>query len=103
MQVTVAAGASAPVGQVMLGLAPPKSGSWTLTGSSVTLPVLTTLKPKVILSPASAPLPSTSSIADDVLTRSTVAVRATGVLVVSESVTLAPLGAVPVAVPVLST
>ena len=103
MQVSVAPGASAPVGQLTFGLVPPNSGSWTLTGSSVTLPVLVTLKPKVIVSPASAPLPSTSSISEEVLTRSTVAVRATGVLVVSLSVTLVPDGAVPVVVPVLST
>ena len=43
-QGTDAPGASAPAGQVMLGFAPPKSGSWTLTGFSVTLPVLVTLK-----------------------------------------------------------
>ena len=103
MQVTEAPGASAPAGQVMLGFAPPKSGSWTLTGCSVTLPVLVTLKPKVIVSPAAAPLPSRSLIADAVFTRSIAAVRATGVLVESALVTFAPEGAVPVAVAVLST
>ena len=43
VQVTAAPGASAPGGQVTLGLAPPKSGSCTVTGFSVTVPVLVTL------------------------------------------------------------
>ncbi|CAM4016130.1 hypothetical protein NOMA109596_18870 [Nocardioides marinus] len=44
VQVTEAPGASGPVGQVTLGEEPPSSGSWTVTGFSVTLPVLVTLK-----------------------------------------------------------
>ncbi|CAM3679462.1 hypothetical protein NOMA109596_06765 [Nocardioides marinus] len=54
------------------------------------------------MSPASAPLESTSLIAEAVFTRSIAAVRATGVLVESALVTFAPDGAVPVAVAVLS-
>ena len=44
VQVTEAPGASGPVGQAMLGFAPPNSGSCTVTGFSVTVPVLVTLK-----------------------------------------------------------
>ena len=44
VQVTEAPGASGPAGQVMFGEEPPSSGSCTVTGSSVTLPVLVTVK-----------------------------------------------------------
>ncbi|CAM3679640.1 hypothetical protein NOMA109596_06785 [Nocardioides marinus] len=43
VQVTEAPGASAPAGQTTFGLAPPNSGSWTVTGSSATVPVFLTL------------------------------------------------------------
>ncbi|CAM3679566.1 hypothetical protein NOMA109596_06780 [Nocardioides marinus] len=43
VQVTDVPGASAPTGQVTLGDVAPRSGSWTATGFSVTVPVLVTL------------------------------------------------------------
>ena len=43
VQVTDAPGISAPAGQVTLGDVLPSSGSWTVTGFSVTLPVLVTV------------------------------------------------------------
>ena len=85
------------------GLAPPNSGSFTVTGFSVTLPVLVTLKEKVRTSPASMPLASGSLSDSTDLSRSIPALRSTGVLVESEAVTLVPEGAVPVVVAVLST
>ncbi|CAM3679269.1 hypothetical protein NOMA109596_06760 [Nocardioides marinus] len=43
VQVTEALGASEPDGQVMFGVEPPKSGSWTVTGFSATFPVFLTV------------------------------------------------------------
>ncbi|CAM4016372.1 hypothetical protein NOMA109596_18890 [Nocardioides marinus] len=44
MQVTDALGASEPLGQVMFGFEPPKSGSLTVTGFSAMSPVFFTVK-----------------------------------------------------------
>ena len=56
-----------------------------------------------MVSPASWPLPSLSSIAEAVLVSLIAGAATTGVVVESGSVTFEPSGAVPVAVAVLST
>ena len=66
MQDTWAPATRAPVGQVIA----PSFGSLTVTGSSVTLPVLVTRKSYLIVSPRSGPLPSPSTIEPAAFSRS---------------------------------